>query len=70
MPRNIVICCDGTNNEVVGDQSNVFRLFRMLRQNAEQIVYYDAGVGTRVDPTTLWPLRRYLLKRFDGATIT
>lgn len=36
MPKNIVVCCDGTNNEVAGDETNVLRLFRMLVRDAGQ----------------------------------
>jgi uncharacterized protein (DUF2235 family) len=58
MGKNIVLCCDGTSNEVVGDQTNVVRLFRMLVRDARQITFYNAGVGTKADPTAQWPLRR------------
>jgi uncharacterized protein (DUF2235 family) len=67
MPKNIVICCDGTNNEVVGNQTNVLRLFRMLVRDETQTAFYDAGVGTRADPTAQWPLRRLIRKRLDSA---
>jgi uncharacterized protein (DUF2235 family) len=67
MPKNIVICCDGTNNEIVGDQTNVLRLYRMLSQNERQIAFYDPGVGTKADPTALWWWKRRLLKTFDAA---
>ncbi len=67
MAKNIVICCDGTNNEIVGDQTNVLRLYRMLVRDENQHLYYDAGVGTKVDPTTLWWWRRRFLKQFDSA---
>ena len=70
MPKNIVICCDGTNNEIVGDQTNVLRLYRMLQKDEHQQLYYDAGVGTKVDPTALWWGRRRLLKQFDAAVGT
>lgn len=46
MKKNIVICCDGTGNEVEGDLSNVLKLFRIAQKNDEQIVYYNPGVGT------------------------
>ena len=46
MPKNIVICCDGTGNQVDSDQSNVLKLYRTLKKNARQVVYYDPGVGT------------------------
>src|SRR6266478_2373558 len=67
MPKNIVICCDGTNNEIVGNQTNVLRLFRMLVRDSNQIAFYDAGVGTEVDPTAQWPWRRLIRKRLDAA---
>ncbi len=67
MPKNIVICCDGTNNAVAGDQTNVLRLFRTLVRGHAQAVYYDAGVGTRADPTAQWPLRRLVRKQLDAA---
>lgn len=44
--RNIVVCCDGTGNQVSGDLSNVLKLFRIARKNERQLVYYHPGVGT------------------------
>jgi uncharacterized protein (DUF2235 family) len=46
MPKSIVICCDGTGNELEANLSNVLKLFRIVRKSEEQIVYYDPGVGT------------------------
>ncbi|HMB48294.1 MAG TPA: DUF2235 domain-containing protein [Afifellaceae bacterium] len=46
MPRNIVICCDGTGNEINENISNVLKLFRCLKQDDTQLTYYDPGVGT------------------------
>jgi uncharacterized protein (DUF2235 family) len=46
MPKNIVICCDGTGNEVEGNFSNVLKLFRICTKSAQQEVYYNPGVGT------------------------
>ena len=46
MTRNIVICCDGTGNEVGRNLSNVLKLFRILKKSEHQRVYYDPGVGT------------------------
>src|SRR6266542_111019 len=46
MPRNLVICCDGTGNEIESQLSNVLKLFRILVKNDEQLVYYSTGVGT------------------------
>ena len=46
MPKNIVICCDGTGNEIEGNLSNVLKLYRIARRGQEQRVYYDPGIGT------------------------
>src|SRR5436190_20720074 len=47
MPRNIVICSDGTGNTFDKGVSNVTRLIRLLALNdsQEQIVVYDQGIG-------------------------
>ena len=48
--RNIIICCDGTGNEISENISNVPKLDRCLRKTEKteprQFVYYDPGVGT------------------------
>lgn len=46
MARNIVICCDGTGNAVDANLSNALKLYRIVRKNRNQIVFYDPGVGT------------------------
>jgi uncharacterized protein (DUF2235 family) len=46
MPKNIVICCDGTGNEINSNLSNVLKLFRCLVKDADQRVFYHPGVGT------------------------
>ena len=46
MSKNLVICCDGTGNEINGAHSNVLKLYRVLRRSTTQTVYYDPGVGT------------------------
>ncbi|GAB4363542.1 MAG: DUF2235 domain-containing protein [Oricola sp.] len=46
MPKNIVILCDGTSNQIEEQRSNILRLYGCLRRNDEQIVFYDPGVGT------------------------
>jgi uncharacterized protein (DUF2235 family) len=55
-PRNIVILCDGTGNEISENISNVLKLYRCLRKKpgseTRQIVYYDPGVGTLSRPST------------------
>src|SRR5262245_31177154 len=46
MPKDIVICCDGTGNEVGANISNVLKLFRVLEKSERQRVYYHPGLGT------------------------
>jgi Uncharacterized alpha/beta hydrolase domain (DUF2235) len=46
MPKNIVICCDGTGNEINTNLSNVLKLFRVVVKDADQRVFYHPGVGT------------------------
>lgn len=47
MPKNIVICCDGTGNEFGDRNSNVVKLFSVLTvEPGKQVAYYDPGIGT------------------------
>lgn len=52
--KNIVICCDGTGNEISENISNVLKLYRCLRKTGktepDQVVFYDPGVGTLARP--------------------
>jgi len=34
--RDIVVCCDGTSNEVQGSLSNVLKLYRITHKSSEQ----------------------------------
>jgi uncharacterized protein (DUF2235 family) len=54
MPKNIVICCDGTGNsfENPDNDSNVIKLYStLLIDGVTQVGYYHPGVGTLGDPT-------------------
>jgi uncharacterized protein (DUF2235 family) len=44
--RNLIVCCDGTSNEIGGDITNVLKLYRILEKDDAQRVFYDPGVGT------------------------
>jgi uncharacterized protein (DUF2235 family) len=67
MPKNLVVFCDGTNNEIAGDASNVLRLYRMLVRDSAQIAYYDAGVGTIAHPDRISAWGRIASRLFDAA---
>jgi uncharacterized protein (DUF2235 family) len=52
VPKNIVICCDGTGNEFSDHNSNVVKLYSTLIIDGKtQIGYYHPGVGTMGAPT-------------------
>ncbi|ACY84057.1 DUF2235 domain-containing protein [Edwardsiella piscicida] len=46
MDKRIVICCDGTGNELNRTMSNVLKFYRILEKNTQQQVLYTPGVGT------------------------
>jgi type VI secretion system (T6SS) phospholipase Tle1-like effector len=43
MPKNIVVCCDGTGNEFGESNSNVVKLYKMLLHDDSQVSYYHPG---------------------------
>lgn len=46
MPRNIVVCYDGTGNEYGDTNTNVVRTFEAIERDGQQVAFYDPGVGT------------------------
>jgi len=45
--KNIIICCDGTDNKFGKHNTNVVKLFQRLEfRTADQKGFYDPGVGT------------------------
>ena len=67
MSKNIIICCDGACNDATSDVTNVLRVFRSLRRDAEQIACYDGGGGTLVDATAISCLRKLVRRKIDTA---
>ena len=65
MPKNIVICCDGTGNEFGDRNSNVVKLYRTLVCDPDQIAYYHPGVGTMGARSALTALSKWWT-RFIG----
>jgi uncharacterized protein (DUF2235 family) len=65
MPRNLIICCDGTNNQFgVDANTNVVRLVETsVNDPKKQLIYYDPGVGTLPEPT-LWTKAGQTLNRW------
>lgn len=65
MPRNLVVCCDGTDNQFGLENTNVVRLVQMLdREPTRQRVYYDPGVGTLPEPNAFTWLSKKLNELF------
>lgn len=51
MPKNIVLCLDGTGNEFGDTNSNVIKLYGTLVQDPQaQVAYYHPGLGTMGAP--------------------
>jgi uncharacterized protein (DUF2235 family) len=66
--KNIVICCDGTDNEFGGENTNVFKLFSVaVKRKSEQIAFYDPGVGTFSANAALTPFAKWMTKKMGSA---
>lgn len=63
MPKNIVICCDGTGNEFGNANSNVVKLFSTLTLDPKtQVAYYDPGIGTMGANNALTGFTKWITK--------
>ena len=63
MPKNIVICCDGTANEFAKHNTNVVKLYSVLRHDPKtQVTYYHPGLGTMEPEGALTTLARKVTK--------
>jgi uncharacterized protein (DUF2235 family) len=63
MPKNVVICCDGTGEEFGTRNSNVIKLYSTLTQDSEsQIAYYHPGLGTMGAPSALSKVTQWWTK--------
>ncbi|KAF9258241.1 hypothetical protein L218DRAFT_877561 [Marasmius fiardii PR-910] len=56
--RTLIICFDGTGDQFDNDNSNVVNFFSMLKKDdpREQLVYYQAGIGTYSIPQIAKPI--------------
>ncbi|MCZ6506192.1 MAG: DUF2235 domain-containing protein [Actinobacteria bacterium] len=65
MPKNIVVLCDGTGNELKATgNTNVVRLADLLVKDdpSSQVMFYDPGVGTMGAQGALTPIGRRTTK--------
>ncbi|KAF8274309.1 hypothetical protein EI94DRAFT_1714127 [Lactarius quietus] len=67
--RTVVLCFDGTGDQFDADNSNIVNLFSMLKKgdNNQQIVYYQAGIGTYAIPQIATPMMVKWQKTIDMA---
>lgn len=68
MPKNVVLCCDGTANEFAQNRTNVVKLFGTLVQDpARQVTYYHPGLGTMEPPGALTDIARKMTRLLGKA---
>ncbi|KAI0299806.1 hypothetical protein BC826DRAFT_993448 [Russula brevipes] len=67
--RTLVLCFDGTGDQFDADNSNIVQLFSMLKKDdkSQQMVYYQAGIGTYTIPEIATPFMAKLQKTIDMA---
>src|SRR4051794_10496817 len=63
--RNLVVCCDGTSNEIGIVTTNVLKLYRILEKDDGQRAFYDPGVGT-IGQLAMWGRLRQKLENVIG----
>ncbi|KAH9486042.1 hypothetical protein JR316_0000106 [Psilocybe cubensis] len=65
--RTVILCFDGTGDQFDDDNSNIVNFFSMLRKDEpeQQMVYYQAGIGTYTIPQIAKPMMAKLHKLMD-----
>ena len=72
MTRQLILCCDGTNNNLTGaaHDTHVVRIAELLARDpdAERLVFYDPGVGhaATLPGGTLWEQLKLWRDRVNG----
>ncbi|KAI9443508.1 hypothetical protein H4582DRAFT_2197715 [Lactarius indigo] len=66
-PRTLVLCFDGTANEFSERNTNVVKLYSILKKDSPktQLCYYQAGIGTYFQPGVVSPLFRFAARTLD-----
>ncbi|KAI0253198.1 hypothetical protein BJV78DRAFT_1372674 [Lactifluus subvellereus] len=67
--RTLVLCFDGTGDQFDADNSNIVQFFSMLKKDdkSQQLVYYQAGIGTYMIPEIATPSMSRVHKNIDMA---
>lgn len=66
--RNLVICCDGTSNEIGRLLSNVLKLYRVAEKSDRQLTFYQPGIGTIAMPDSWGRWRQAVRAVFEMGT--
>jgi uncharacterized protein (DUF2235 family) len=67
-PRNLVVCCDGTSNEIGRLLSNVLKLYRVADKSDQQVTFYQPGIGTIAMPDSWGRWRQAFRSAFEMGT--
>ncbi|KZT35052.1 hypothetical protein SISSUDRAFT_1025828 [Sistotremastrum suecicum HHB10207 ss-3] len=67
--RTLVLCFDGTGDQFDDDNSNIVRLFQLLKKNdpTRQMCYYQAGIGTYTAPSVNGAISGFVAAKLDEA---
>ncbi|KAF8899389.1 hypothetical protein BD779DRAFT_1431850 [Infundibulicybe gibba] len=65
--RTLVLCFDGTGDQFDDDNSNIVNFFSLLKKDdsSQQLVYYQAGIGTYTIPQIAKPMMAKMHKAMD-----
>ncbi|EJF63499.1 hypothetical protein DICSQDRAFT_154002 [Dichomitus squalens LYAD-421 SS1] len=69
-PRTLILCFDGTSNQFDGENTNVVRLYSLLKKDddlGQQLCYYQPGIGTYFNPGVVSPIFQWCAKILDEA---
>ncbi|KAF9473886.1 hypothetical protein BDN70DRAFT_937075 [Pholiota conissans] len=66
--RTLVLCFDGTGDQFDDDNSNIVNFLSMLKKDTprQQLVYYQAGIGTYTIPQIAKPMMAKVHKIMDS----
>src|SRR5690242_6598238 len=54
MGKNVVVCCDGTANQYMQNNTNVVKLYSaLIDEPSRQVIFYHPGIGTWEAPGAL-----------------
>ncbi|KAF8073979.1 hypothetical protein FPV67DRAFT_1739295 [Lyophyllum atratum] len=67
--RTLILCFDGTSGEYDGDNTNIVKLFALLKKDDfnQQLCYYQPGIGTWFNPGVVAPIFLWGAKIMDEA---